>query len=52
MTIQGSITQIKARVLVSGDVVQVITIEAHTDDFGAMRELMQKPLTITLEVQN
>lgn len=49
MTISGSISQIKARTTASSDVIQVITLEAHTEEFGKLRDLMQKPLKITLE---
>jgi hypothetical protein len=47
LTLKGSITKINARVTVSGDVVQALTIEVH-GDFAALRDLMQKPLAISL----
>lgn len=49
MELMGSITKLSARTTSSGDIVQVLTIEAH-GDFAKLRELMQKPLGLVLEV--
>lgn len=47
-TITGTIRTLKARIDISGDLVQVIGMEVH-GDMGDLSLLMKKPLVITIE---
>lgn len=48
LTLQGTITQIKARIAVSDDIINTLTLECH-GDFSALHSLLKKPLTISIE---
>jgi len=48
MEIQGTITQLKARISAAGDNVQTVTMEVH-GDFAGLHELLKKPLKIKIE---
>lgn len=51
MTIQGSITQLKARISAGGDTIQTLSLEVH-GDFAELHALLQKPLKITIEAES
>jgi hypothetical protein len=48
MELHGSIKSLKARVNISGDAPQTVTLEVF-GDFAGMHQLLKKSLKITLE---
>jgi len=51
MMINGSITELKVRHAASGDMVKSAKLELH-GDFVGLHEFLNKPLRITIEVDN
>lgn len=51
MKLQGSITQLKARINASGEAVQTVSLEVF-GDFERLHSLLKKPLTIEITEQD